>query len=230
MHSLRLLDDSALEASPVVANNAMNRERGLAGPNSYAKELGLDPYEFLAARSGTRAWLDLCCGSGKALFHAAGRFAAEQPDAAVSIVGVDLVDHFLSGTRPSGLELIAASVSEWSPGRSFELITCVHGLHYVGDKLRVLERASTWLGLEGRLVMDFDAESIRDSRGRTVARRVASILRAAGWDYDARRKRVTCFGPRGLAFAATYLGADDDAGPNYTGQPAVASYYEWRQT
>lgn len=224
---MRLLDDVALAASPVVANSTMNRERGLAGPNSYAKELGFDPYEFLAAREGTRAWLDLCCGSGRALIHAAGRFAAERPDATVTIVGVDLVGHFLGGPRPPGLELITGSVTDWSPGRSFDLITCVHGLHYIGDKLRTLERAGSWLAPEGRLVAHFDAESIRDSEGRTSARKIASVLRAAGWEYDARRKRVSCVGPREMGLAATYLGADDAAGPNYTGQPAVASYYDW---
>ncbi|WP_034262421.1 class I SAM-dependent methyltransferase [Actinospica robiniae] len=227
MSSGRLLDDTALAASAVVANNTMNRERGLAGPNSYAKELGFDPYEFLAARQGAQAWLDLCCGSGKALIYAAGRIAAERPEAAVTMVGIDLVDHFMGGPRPPGLELIAASVADWSPRRSFDLITCVHGLHYVGDKLRVLERAASWLVPDGLLVADFDAESVRDVRGRSSARRVASAVRRAGWEYDTRRKRVSCLGPCTLNFEAAYLGADDAAGPNYTGQPAVASYYEW---
>jgi SAM-dependent methyltransferase len=224
---VRLLDDAALAASPVVANNTMNRERGLAGVNSYAKELGFDPYEFLVSRGGPRAWLDVCCGSGKALFHAAGRFAAEQPSADVAVVGIDVVEHFLGGIRPPGLELITASVSDWSTFRTFDLITCVHGLHYVGDKLGVLARTASWLVPDGLLVADFDAESIRDGRGRTVARKVVSMLRAAGWEYDARRKRVRCVGPGGLKLAASYLGADDTAGPNYTGQPAVTSYYDW---
>jgi hypothetical protein len=32
-------------------------------------------------------------------------------------------------------------------------------------------------------------------------------------------------GPREVEFGLQYLGADDTAGPNYTGQPAVAAYY-----
>lgn len=115
---MRLLEDAALAASPVVANNTTNRERGLAGVDSYAKELGFDPYESLVARDGPRAWLDLCCGSGKALIHAAGWFAAEQPDGDVAIVGIDLVDHFLGGIRPPGLELVTTSVSDWTVSRS----------------------------------------------------------------------------------------------------------------
>lgn len=51
-------------------------------------------YEFLAARKGTQARLDRCCGSGKALIHAAGRIAAERPEAAVTIVGIDVVDQW----------------------------------------------------------------------------------------------------------------------------------------
>jgi hypothetical protein len=94
----------------------------------------------------------------------------------------------------------------------------------------VLERAASWLAPGGRLVADFDAESIRDGSGRPAARRIVPMLRAAGWEYDARRKRVRCVGPRRLKFAASYLGADDTAGPNYTGQPAVISYYDWSHT
>ena len=62
-----LLDDGTLARSPVVANNAMNRERQLTGPNSYARELGFEPLDILRQRLGAgaecAAWLDLCCGS-----------------------------------------------------------------------------------------------------------------------------------------------------------------------
>jgi hypothetical protein len=50
-------------------------------------------------------------------------------------------------------------------------------------------------------------------------------LRRAGFVYDPRRHRVTCEGRRELVMPYAYLGADDRAGPNYTGQPAVNSYY-----
>src|SRR5579859_2375044 len=77
-----LLDDAALEMSAVVANCAMNRERQLAGVNSYTRELGLNPLELLLARlrggggTGTAGWLDLCCGSGRALIQAARQVQA----------------------------------------------------------------------------------------------------------------------------------------------------------
>ena len=76
------------------------------------------------------------------------------------------------------------------------------------------------------LVADFDAESSRDGRGRAAGRKIASMLRAAGWEYDARRKRVRCVGPRRLELTAAYLGADDAAGPSYIGQLAVTSHYD----
>lgn len=38
--------------------------------------------------------------------------------------------------------------------------------------------------------------------------------------------QVTCTGRRDVSLGYTYLGADDNAGPNYTNQPAVNSYYQ----
>ena len=42
-----LLSDDELEASAIVANCRMNRERQLLGGNGYDKELGVNPIEFL---------------------------------------------------------------------------------------------------------------------------------------------------------------------------------------
>jgi SAM-dependent methyltransferase len=208
----RLLDDWALTRSPVVANNAMNRERGLRGVNSYARELGFDPLTRLAAGAG---WLDLCCGSGRALIEAAGDPRAR----GLRITGVDLVDFFVPAVRPAGLELIAADAVTWSPARTYDLITCVHGLHYVGDKLGLLARIASWLTPTGRFVADFDPVQV-DAPGS-----VPSRLRDAGFEFDPTHRRLVLRGSRDIAFPYTYLGADDTAGPNYTGQPAVRSYY-----
>ena len=83
---MKLLDEATLENTGVVANCRMNRERRLS---SYGEELGFSIPRFLSARRDP-AWLDLCCGHGRALTEAAqalkGRF-----------YGVDLVDTF---TRP----------------------------------------------------------------------------------------------------------------------------------
>lgn len=233
-----LKSDLELETSTVVANNAMNRERGLAGVNSYRRALGLDPEGFLRERvdeRGRAGWLDLCCGEGNALIQAAGSLAAAGV-AGASIVGVDLVgriaplgDSGAAPRLPPGLELVTASVGSWGPADVFDLVTCVQGLHYVGDKLGLLARVARWVAHDGLFVADFDPSSIRGTDGRPLTRRVVSALRQAGAEYDGRRHRVTWRGPIDPRFAgARYLGADDAAGPSYTGQPAMSSHYEWQ--
>jgi SAM-dependent methyltransferase len=228
-----LLSGAELTASSVVANNAMNRQRGLMGVNSYRRELGVNPVDLmrdrLAAPTGDTAeagWLDLCCGSGRALIEAAVLLRDAGP---VRLVGVDLVDCFdplpdTRGEKP-GLELVCAPVETWTPAGAFDLVTCVHGLHYVGDKLAVLSRAASWLRDRGRLVADLDLGAVRLPDGRPAGRRLLSAIRDAGFEYDPRRRRVSCTGPRAPRWPYTYLGGDDRAGPNYTGQPAVHSYY-----
>ena len=204
-----LLDDARLEASSVVANNAMNQTRQLAGVNSYAKELGFNPVDRLPPGG---AWLDLCCGSGRALLDARSVLPPS-----VTLVGVDLVDYF-DPPRP-GVDLVCASVATWTPDRSFDLVTCVHGLHYVGDKLGLLARAASWLTADGLLVADLDLANV------VAPRPAAPVLRRASFRYDARRRRVLCRGRREVTWPFEYAGADDRAGPNYTGQPGVNSHY-----
>jgi hypothetical protein len=51
-------------------------------------------------------------------------------------------------------------------------------------------------------------------------------LRAAGFTYGGRTRRIRRQGCVDVELPFRYLGADDHAGPNYTGQPAVHSYYE----
>jgi SAM-dependent methyltransferase len=208
----RRVDDETLERSSVVANCAMNRERTLAG---YSRELGVDiPAELRGGR-----WLDLCCGSGRALAEAAALLPA-------GIVGVDLVDHFVPGPRPPSLRLITASVTTWTPDARFDLITCVHGLHYVGDKLGVLARAASWLTEDGLLVASFDARGVRLRDGSPAGRPLTAALRREGFAYDPRRRLISLRGSRDVHLPYRYAGADDQAGPNYTGQPAVDSFYE----
>jgi SAM-dependent methyltransferase len=223
-----LLGDAELERSSIVANCRMNRERDLAGSNGYDRELGLNPLDFLRGRTADgreTAWLDLCCGTGKALIQAAGVVHAE--GLAVEIVGVDLVGMF---DRPDpgliGPRLVEASLSTWRPDRHFDLITCVHGLHYVGDKLRLVARAASWLVEDGLFVGNLDLRNLKLADGKSAGRRVASDLRRSGLEYDRRRRRVVCRGRKVVDLPYRYLGADDRAGPNYTGQHAVDSYYE----
>lgn len=224
---VRWWDDMRLEDSSLVANNAMNRERGLRGVNSYQRELGFDPLAWLSelARSEPGrevVWLDLCCGRGRALAEAASLVDPELKGR-IRFVGVDLVELF---DAASGVEVVCASVARWVPEGRFDLITCVHGLHYVGDKLGVLARAAGWLSDAGRLQVDLELAAIRSRDSQPLTRRAAGALRAAGFDVDVRRHRVALHGRREVTLPFVYLGADPHAGPNYTGQPAVHSYYD----
>jgi SAM-dependent methyltransferase len=230
----RLLDDVALESSSVAANCAMNRERQLAGVNSYARELGFNPLQVMrdavqdhAGQDATTAWLDLCCGTGRALIQAAAELRRDGLAGRTALVGVDLVDAF--DPVPEGLpnlRLACSPVAAWTPALAFDLISCVHGLHYIGDKLAAIARAASWLTPDGQLIADLDLDAIvvlGAARGR---RGLARRLREAGFSYDSRRHRISCQGGREVRLPYRYIGADDQAGPGYTGQPAVASYYE----
>lgn len=221
---MRLLDSNALESSSVVANLNMNRERQLDG---YVHELRFDPIAEAVAR-GARGtvpvWLDMCCGTGRALADAA-RTLRRRDDVALRIEGVDLVDMFAGSSDEDRLTLSACALERWVPSSEYALITCVHGLHYVGDKLGAIARLVATLAPRGLFVAQLDLGSFRGHRGQRAARAVASWLRGVGIDYDARGRLLRCEGPRELTVPFTYLGADDRAGPNYTGQPAVASHY-----
>jgi SAM-dependent methyltransferase len=191
-----LFDDDQLAASAVVANCAMNRERQLNGVNSYTRELGFNPVDVLTAvpagsrAAGTVAWLDLCCGTGRALIQAADQMAQAGQAQGAELIGVDLVDAFDPAPAIPGLQLVCASVTAWTPPRSFDLITCVHGLHYLGDKLTVLTHAAGWLTTTGRLVADLDLTSIRLPDGRPAGRRLATRLRAAGLPHPGKHHIV----------------------------------------
>jgi hypothetical protein len=143
--SRELLDEGALASSSVVANRAMNRERQLDGVNSYARAPGLNPFEWLRQRAGSDGagapvkvgWLDLCCGTGRALIQTAEHARRDGLAERIRLVGVDLVDAFDPHEPTETWELVADSVTAWTPPpHPFDLITCVHGLHYVGGQAR----------------------------------------------------------------------------------------------
>jgi SAM-dependent methyltransferase len=165
-----LLGDDELERSAVVANCRMNRERGLVGSNGYVRELGFSPLDFLRERVASGhlvAWLDLCCGTGRALIQAARLLRDEGLSDGIAIVGVDLVGMF---DRPDPglqrLRLVEASLTAWRPDRQFDLITCVHGLHYVGDKLGLIARAASWLAEDGLFVASLDLHNLKFADGK----------------------------------------------------------------
>jgi len=124
------------------------------------------------------------------------------------------------------LRLVEASLRTWRPEGQFDLITSVHGLHYVGDKLGLIARAASWLVEDGLFVANLALENVKVADVPESVRKLVVELRHAGLEFDRRRRLVTCRGRAELALPFRYLGADDRAGPNYTGQPAVDSHYE----
>lgn len=207
-----MFDEATLEATAVVANSEMNRARRLRGTNGYDRDLGFDVVEVLGP--GPSRWLDVCCGTGRALVEA----EILLPEA--TLVGVDLVDRWWPRPPGSRIRLVTAPLRDFVPDGRFDLVTSVHGLHYVGDKLGALVRLRSWLAPTGRLAAHLDLAHVR------VKDRPAdpSLLHALGFRWDGRRHLVTAVGPGGSIAVPPFLGAVP-AGANFTGQPAVASHY-----
>ncbi len=212
------LNEEMLERLGVVANCRMNRSRDLA---SYQRELCLDPLSFLN-RFDNPGWLDLCCGEGRALVTA----AKQAPR--IQVVGVDLAGHFRSGAA-ANVTFYKTPLRSLVPGRSFHLITCVHGLHYIGDKLNALIRLAGWLADDGVFVGHFDPQSLKWEDGTSAARISLQWLRRHGWTYNSRRRLLKGVKLSDVDCPFEFLGADPESGPNFTGQEAVDAYYRRRR-
>jgi SAM-dependent methyltransferase len=225
----KLLDESILEQSSIVANSLMNRERRCLGGNSYEKELSFEILEFLKKRiEGEEQvrWLDLCCGQGKALIEAANILAKQNLNSKLKITGVDLVLMF--ATQPpelNFLHLLESSFENFQPNHEFDLITCVHGLHYIGDKLAFLQKTASWLKDDGIFLANLDLANFRFVDGRSAGKVIVKEWRKDGFEYNSKKHLIICRGKKEVEFKFDYLGADDQAGPNYTGQAVVNSYY-----
>ena len=225
-----LLDEQALADSSVVANCCMNRERGCEGGNSYAQELGFSPLTFLRQRLEDHPsvhWLDLCCGTGKALIEAAITCEAQSKADCVQITGVDLVSYFHpSAASHPFLSLQIANLAHWQAPDKYDLITCVHGLHYVGDKLGLIERAAAWLKSDGLLIAHLDAANLCWADGSSAGKAILRRLRTLGFEYATRKHLLSLRGGRTVQSGLRFVGANDAAGANYTRQAAVNSHYE----
>jgi SAM-dependent methyltransferase len=226
----KLLNNDALELSGVVANSAMNRERVCVGKNSYARELSFDPLDFLKSRIETRgqaSWLDLCCGQGRALIEAAEALAPYSSDSNLKLLGVDIVAMFDSYSPAlSFIRLQEASVSSWRPDCLFDLVTCVHGLHYIGDKLGLIQNAVSCLKEHGVFLANLDPGNLKFPNDAKGGSKIIRDLRKIGFEYRAEKHLIVCKCRKDFTLNYRYLGADDAAGPNYTGQAAVNSHYD----
>lgn len=224
---MKLLKEKELIWSSIVANNRMNRKRKLVGVNSYEKEIGFNIIEFLTKRIINQEkvrWIDLCCGEGNALIEASQKFE-EQGIKEIELIGIDLVDMFESHEPKDFLEFKVSSLQSWKPEVQYDLITCIHGLHYLGDKLELISKAIGALKEHGQFIGNIDFENIKDSSGKTLKAYLLKKLKEFGITYHSRKRLLTCTDHKSVHFGLEYIGANDKAGKNYTGQEVVDSYY-----
>lgn len=222
-----MLTPEQLLASDIVANATMNRERGLSGVNSYSKELRFDIAAWLETRTrerGRAVWLDACCGAGLALRQAAAEWAKTDWGQGIELIGVDLID--FPPTPVPGVRFIAADVTTWRPDTPVDLITCVHGLHYLGDKIGFLENAHAALAPGGLLLGHLDTINLRLPRSWTQLMRQASAqgMSLTLKSHLLKMKRA----PHPLDFGLIYGGATVSEHPNYTGITVIDSWYDAR--
>ncbi|WP_372365607.1 class I SAM-dependent methyltransferase [Candidatus Uabimicrobium sp. HlEnr_7] len=213
--NLNLKTQQQINFSDIVANNAMNRERGFSGINSYEKELRFSLGDFFERELQTQScvtWLDLCCGKGYALQEAASKFAD------LAVCGIDLVGDFV---HVAGGKFIVGSLPEALPESTFDLITCVHGLHYVVDKLGFIHDAAKLLTPNGIFLGNLDHRNIKSSSGKTL-RGIVKLLSTSPSKYSGNVLRISQPIEK---FPYELIGGDDQAGPNYTHQPVIDSYY-----
>jgi trans-aconitate methyltransferase len=59
------------------------------------------------------------------------------------------------------LQLVEMPIEDFKPTEEFDLITSVHGLHYIGDKLSVIQKAASWLKEDGVLVTNLELKSLK---------------------------------------------------------------------
>lgn len=143
----------------------------------------------------------------------------------VILLGIDLVDQFQEiPSFINCLQFEVASLANWTSDEKYDLITCIHGLHYIGDKLKVLCAAFRAIGDQGLFLANLDLANIK-IEGDKNDQYLKRLFLENQIEYNVRKKLVCCKGPRDIYLNLTYNGADDTAGPNYTGQEVVNSYY-----
>lgn len=226
---MKLLNEETLKWSAIVANCNMNRKRNLIGVNSYRKDIQFDIADYLKNKiniKGSASWMDLCCGEGKAIIQASEIFIELELLDNIELEGIDLVDMFDEFDPKNKIKFIAQSLLDWMPDKKYDLITCVHGLHYIGDKLIVIEKALAALKSSGKFIANIDLENIKDQSGKSLSSDLIEQFNELNIEYNSRKKMLVCEGNRALKFGYSYLGADDTFGKNYTGQEVVGSFYK----
>ncbi len=224
----KLLNQAELEWSAVVANNSMNRERKATGVNSYEKDLKLNPIRFILERKNQAdiQWLDLCSGKGNALIEVAKYIQNTDLVHKTHLLGIDLVDYFADKKDLNNLTFQTLNLSNWQPETAYDLITIVHGLHYVGDKIGLIIKAASALKKDGVLMANMDIKNIQITGCENKEKALKSFFKVAEIGYNDRTKMIKIEGAKTIENPFIYIGADDSVGINYTGQRVVDSIYE----
>jgi ubiquinone/menaquinone biosynthesis C-methylase UbiE len=224
----KLLNEAELEWSAVVANNSMNRERKATGVNSYEKDIKLNPLQFIQSRKNqnTIQWLDLCCGKGNALIEVAKTLQNTDLEAKTYLTGIDLVDYFADKKDLKNLTFQTLNLTQWHPDTAYDLITIVHGLHYVGDKIGLIVKAASALKKDGVLTANMDIKNIQIKGCYNKEKTLKSFFKVAQIEYNDRTKMVKIVGAKTIENPFLFEGADDTVGINYTGQRVVDSIYK----
>jgi len=142
-----------------------------------------------------------------------------------TLKGIDLVDAFQTISRDiTCVDFEVRSLVDWSSIVQFDLITCVHGLHYIGDKIKVLASVFERLTPEGVFIANLDLSNIQIENIDTEDY-LLHCFKKHDVQYNRRTRILECKGARQIDFSLIYKGANDEVGPNYTGQDAVCSVY-----
>lgn len=228
---MSLLPENQLMWSSIVANSKMNRKRQASGINSYEQDFKFKPDAFIEQKlkeNVKAAWLNLCCGEGNALIQAANYFRNKRLQQNITLTGIDLVDSFQSfDEKITCIHFKTGSVVEWIPDQSYDLISCCHGIHYLGDKIKVIKKALAVLNKDGLFISNLDLTDIMID-GNSAKIFLINNFKKNGLDYNNRTKILKRSGPAEIDFDLLYLGADDTCGPNYSGQDAVSSHYSMK--
>jgi len=208
----------------------MNRERNAAGINSYEKDIYLSPVEVISKSLKTKntfTWLDICCGRGKALIQTAQHVSKLFPSKQITFTGIDLIDMFDPiPAQCDSVTLHARSFFNFESEQKYDLITCVHGLHYMGDKLEAIRKACSILNSEGLFIANFDTRCIKSTETDNIQQKLSAWFKSNNIEYNSRKHLIKVKNTGTFTIPFQYAGADDKAGPNYTGQEAVDSYYK----
>jgi hypothetical protein len=143
----------------------------------------------------------------------------------ITTLGVDLIGQI---AQVPNEYVVVGDVSTFNPGYAVDIITCVHGLHYVADKLAILCHFYSLLAPEGQIVANLDLMNIIVD-DQPIAKWTAFTKLIAEPKPTATFKNHVLTLTKGsecsLTFGLRFVGASISTEPNYSGITVVNSCY-----